>query len=423
MHLASRSTLLTNRSGSTLTTFALLLPLFLMIGVGAADYSWVLSQKSVYQDAADTAALAAAKELAMSDAKRENVESVVKAIVEKYVEANAQRMADRTSRPPKINAKVTDEPLQVEVKISLEVEPLVGGNFGMEFPTIEINAIARVVGQPNVCVLALEPSEDGAVSLQEAARMTGNNCAVYSNSSHAQSIRSVANATLSASFICAAGGKSGTTSNFNPIPMIDCPSFSDPLAGRPEPEPGKCIRLKPHIQRIGGVLLPGTYCGGLTFKAGATLVLTPGTYIIKDGPLVVEPGARLVGVGVGFYFIGKDATLQIADNTLVSLTAPIAGPLAGLLFFESRSQPASAVHTLLSNNAPLLLGTIYLSRGELNINSRSPLAFESAYTAIVARAIKLQGSPHLVLNTNYDKTDIPVPLGIRGAGQPVALVK
>ena len=35
----------------------------------------------------------------------------------------------------------------------------------------------------------------------------------------------------------------------------------------------------------------------------------------------------------------------------------------------------------------------------------------------------LYGGPNLVLNTNYDITDVPVPEGIRGAAQPVALVR
>ena len=53
----------------------------------------------------------------------------------------------------------------------------------------------------------------------------------------------------------------------------------------------------------------------------------------------------------------------------------------------------------------------------------SPIADRSAYTAIVARMMTLYGGPNLVLNTNYDITDVPVPDGIRGAAQPVALVR
>lgn len=69
----------------------------------------------------------------------------------------------------------------------------------------------------------------------------------------------------------------------------------------------------------------------------------------------------------------------------------------------------------------MLIGTIYIPKGELRVDATSPIADESAYTAIVADKMRLYGGPHLVLNTNYDQTDVPVPAGIRGAGQPVAL--
>ena len=70
-----------------------------------------------------------------------------------------------------------------------------------------------------------------------------------------------------------------------------------------------------------------------------------------------------------------------------------------------------------------LLGTLYLSRGRLHIDANNPIADKSAYTAIVARQLSLYGGPHLVLNANYDLTNVPVPEGVRGAGQPVSLVK
>jgi hypothetical protein len=59
----------------------------------------------------------------------------------------------------------------------------------------------------------------------------------------------------------------------------------------------------------------------------------------------------------------------------------------------------------------------------LHIDANAPVADKSAYTAIVARMLTLYGGPHLVLNTNYEQTDVPVPDGIKGVGQPVQLAK
>jgi len=170
-------------------------------------------------------------------------------------------------------------------------------------------------------------------------------------------------------------------------------------------------------------LKPGTYCGGLTIRGGASVTLDPGVFAILDGPFRLEDGAAIEGEGVGLYFEGQNARLDFDNNSSVSLTAPVSGDMAGLLMFESRSQPEGNTFDLLSNHAPNLLGTIYIPKGELRVDSEATLANESAYTAIVANTMRLYGGPHLILNTNYDKTDVPVPKGIRGAGQPVALVR
>jgi hypothetical protein len=77
----------------------------------------------------------------------------------------------------------------------------------------------------------------------------------------------------------------------------------------------------------------------------------------------------------------------------------------------------------LSNDARTLVGTIYLSRGLLIVDAERTIADKSAYTALVVREFKLFGGPNVVLRTNYDMTDVPVPDGIKGTGQPVTLAQ
>ena len=70
-----------------------------------------------------------------------------------------------------------------------------------------------------------------------------------------------------------------------------------------------------------------------------------------------------------------------------------------------------------------LLGTIYLSRGTFKVDANSPVADVSAYTVVIAKKISLFEGPHLVLNTNYSQTDIPVPDGVKGGITNVMLSK
>ena len=55
----------------------------------------------------------------------------------------------------------------------------------------------------------------------------------------------------------------------------------------------------------------------------------------------------------------------------------------------------------------------------LVVDAKQPVADQSAYTAIVAQSIELNMGPNLVLNADYDMTDVPVPAGIAGSSQVV----
>ena len=97
--------------------------------------------------------------------------------------------------------------------------------------------------------------------------------------------------------------------------------------------------------------------------------------------------------------------------------------MAGLLIFASRSGAAGNKHRIQSKNAQKLVGTIYAPTGELSIDGDANVGNLSAYTAIVVEKLVLFGGPHVKLNTNYSDTDVPVPDGIKGAGQPISLVE
>jgi len=156
---------------------------------------------------------------------------------------------------------------------------------------------------------------------------------------------------------------------------------------------------------------------------GAQVFLNPGIYIIKDGPLIISGNAALVGENVGFYITGSKAKIKFTPDSSISLTAPKDGPLAGLLMFEDASRRTAATHYIQSDDARVLLGTIYLPASNLVVDANSPVADQSAYTAIVALSLKLYNGPHLILNTNYGATDIPVPQNIKGIGNIVTLNK
>ncbi len=211
-----------------------------------------------------------------------------------------------------------------------------------------------------------------------------------------------------------------------PAGKTDCPRYSDPLASRQGPAVGACD-FRDRVVRGPEQLSPGVYCGGLTIESGGVATLLQGDFVIKDGPLLVKDGAVLTGAAAGFYFTGSGAVLDIATNTEISLVAPVTGPLAGMLFFEDRAN-APGLHKMASRFAPLMLGTFYFPKSRLEVGARvltpnvgKAVGQLSAWTIVIAGQVKVGDGLNLVLNTNYDQTDVPVPDG--ASGGRVSLVR
>ena len=409
-------------SGNVAMIFAIALPVMLVTVGGSIDFINLVRARNLVQSGADAASLAGAKELSLTDRNKVNVPAVVEAVVAAYL--NADSLRNGVVHAYSVNTDVVDTtgmPMQVKVDLTTDVASLFGGAFGFSQNSVKATSVAVVVGKPNICLLALDPSSMGTLYLQKEAKIIGQNCAVFSNSTHPQGIKAFNSSVLSASMICSAGGRAGNSANFNPEPVVDCPQFSDPLAGRPEPNVGGCTANNVVINNATISLTPGTYCGGLQVIGSSRVTLSPGLYTIKDGPLLVSDSSSITGSDIGFYLVGTNARFSFATATTVDLTAPKTGPLAGILVFASRGQ-AGLVHEIKSDNARRLLGTIYLPTGELSIDANKPIADQSAYTAIVALRVKGNSGPTITLNTNYETTDVPVPEGIKGANQPVALI-
>lgn len=428
-------------SGATAILFAVALPVLLMAVGGGIDYASLSLQKSRLQVASDAAAVAAARELHLANAEPARLQPIVESVV------NAN-LGDRASGVD-IKTTATVDPLSVTVDLKQSFD----GYFLKQFMKTQlgVHSVARVSGGTALCVLALDEHARGNITLEMSARLTGNECAVYSNSRSATGVMSKNGARLEAGLICSTGGAEGGSSNFEPEALTDCPPMEDPLANRPEPRVGSCTEtdLKIGVTRgntgdqVKGLneetiaesqgreetadkdsgppssdesetvtLKPGTYCGGIAIGGTSKVTLLPGIYVIKDGPLFVTDFASLEGKNVGFYFVGTGATLFLDADTTISLAAPESGPMAGLLFFQSRSAKINERFSILSDNARVLEGTLYIPKAHLYIDADEPIADQSAYTVIISNSVSLFAGPHVVLNTDYEATDVPVPAGI-----------
>jgi Flp pilus assembly protein TadG len=422
-------------AGGILSTFGLVTPVLLMGVAAAVDYGMFARGQSRLQAQVDAAAIAGAREMQMAQVSA----SRVAAVAESLVHSSAPKAT--------VTTKVDEKALTVKVSAKETYAPNIGAYFWAKAPTVEVSATAKLSGTLPLCLLTLEPKAAAALELEQSAMMTATSCMVYSNSKHPGGLQAKDDATLKAGLVCTAGGKAKTAgATVTPDPVTDCPVMADPLKSRTPPSDTPCRFNDTVVSKIVQTLQPGVYCKGLRITNGADVTLASGVYVIKDGPLIVDKGATLRGANVGIYLSGPGSNLTFASDSTISLSAPKDGPLAGLLIFDDPSgATAPAIppyalpipliggllgkilkgppreHKILSDNARMLLGTIYMPQGRLIIDANKPIADKSAYTVLVVQRIDLHSGPNLILNSDYSATDVPVPPGVGPYGHSVKL--
>lgn len=424
-----------DRKGGIIVSFGLGAPVIALGMAGTVEYTMLMSRRAQLQSAADSAVLAATQQLRLSN----NSDTVVIAVARKLVTSYA---GEKDGAQMTVDGTVGDK----RTSVALSIKETVPGVFGKLFalPTMElgVKAKARLSGTTKLCLLALDETKGKVLNVDKDSRVTAAGCSVYSNSDDKKGISIEQNARVTASQICSAGGveqKNGAL--LIPTASTDCPKISDPLAGLQRPTVGVCTQLSLKITTT-RTLSPGTYCGGLEITGNGNVTLFPGVYVMHDGPLVVSGSAKLTGVGAGFFFTGSRGGMRLDPDTSISLSAPTSGDMAGLLMFEDRSvsavlplppgpkgllppPPSGSLpmrnYQISSNDAPNLLGTIYLPAGRLVIDAAKAVADRSAYTVIVARQLELNSGPDLVLNSDYAGSSVPVPQGVGSNSGNVSL--
>ena len=416
-----------DQSGHVMVTFGLMIPVIMgATGLGV-DYMRASATRTKMQSVADAAALSSARELQMAKAEPAKIAALARSYV-------ASQLPDVS-----VQTDVDAEALTVQVVLEKDLGLSVAAAVWRGDIHIRTAATARMTSGLPLCLVGLDTTAAATIKLEENALLTAPGCLVYSNSKSPDGLMSLDDAVLRAGFICSAGGKVKTKdTNYTPAPQTDCPVIADPLAARQPPAIGGCDYTSQVVDGIVATLSPGVYCGGLRITNGAKVTLTPGIFVIKDGPLVADKDADIQGTNVAFYLSGIGANLVFEAATTINVTAPKDGPLTGILIYDDPSGAKAPVdrktykaytkqgkspreHLILSDNARTLLGTIYMPQGRLIVDATKPVADRSAYTVLVVQQLDLFSGPNLVLNTDYGASDVPVPAGLGPFGGKVLL--
>ncbi len=403
-------------------SFGLLVGMLGIGAIGSIELASLYNVHSKLQHAADSAALAAAREISVMGMST-GTEQTIKSVVQDMFFANGGKSISTDNTVVTADFAEEQGVLTVNVTLDANVPPLL--RYALNVGQVNVTSQVRIAGSPNVCVIALDGNQSRALDSRSTSVLSGRNCGVYVNSGSPTAIAVRDDSRVNALFTCSHGGAEGLLANFSPAPITDCPKIADPLLDRPEPRNASdpCEYNQKKVSKVESVIRPGVYCGGIKINARGVVAMTPGTYIIRDGAFEVDGQTALSGKGVTIFLKGTGAVVNFAGNAKIDLEAPTDGEMAGILIFDSRSQNSGNIHKITSNKARRIVGAIYLPNTQLEVDAPAPVGEDSPWTAIIAREIRLIDDSQLVLNTNFDSTDVPAPPGVRGSGEPMSLIK
>lgn len=393
------------------------------LALGAEAGYWFLTQRQL-QQAADLGAHAAAViKRSGGDADQMREAAVTVASGSGF---NATTDALTVYSPPESGAYEANAD-GVEVRVSREQKRYFTLIYAKEPVPIGARGVALVSGGATACLLALSGSAPGAVAVSGSASVTFEGCDVASNSNASDSfLMSGGNATLTSGCVNTVGGASttaGLTLTNCPAVREDAPAAADPYADIAEPEitgtcqngsvgsPNSTTMLDPTEDHPSGVKSM-RFCSGLSISG--TVTLEPGLYIVEGGDFRINSNAQVFGAGVTFYLAdGVETTFN--GSAALDLSAPTAGPYAGMLIFGSRSG-SGLQHKVNGTAASELEGAIYTPASHVDFTGNFS-GGTSGCTQLVASTILFSGNSSL----RVDCESAPVrPIEVR---QIVTLVE
>ncbi len=399
--------------GQTTALVALTLIVLLAFASLASDLGLFQNERRKMQSAADSAAMAGEQEIVAGYADEVVTAAKNDAALNGYTDGAAQ-VSVAVNNPP-LSGPHTGDSNAVEVIVS-RVEPtMLLKLVGIRSLTISARGVA-VAGNAPYCILALNSSATGAISLFGAALLR--TCAIVDNSNAANAFSIFGLALWHASSIGIVGSYDFDLLPFvSPRPVTGIAPVKDPLARLQAPAVGSACDHTNYTLGLVSIdtISPGVYCGGITVSGAALLHLRSGTYILRGGGLNILGAAVMTGAGVTFYLTGDStypyAGVNILGATVNSLTAPTSGSLQGILFFQDRTISAATAaanpNTIVGAALARYEGTFYFPTTRLNYTINGSVA---AYTALVADTITINLAAVGAVNNDYSSLANGSPL-------------
>jgi hypothetical protein len=376
--------LLRETQGTIALKFALLVPAIALLSVGAVDLFAVTTAQTRLQAIADAGALAGAPALALATdgaAARERSAAFV-----------AGQLSEWSDAPTVVETyEIVTQGGQRGIRVLLQANrqsffvnmlPPGGWNF-------KGDATATSVGLVPLCVLVTGTQANRDIEVSGGA---------------------ITAAAVQA--VTSAGGAISPAANTGAAPI------DDPFANLElEQASGLGTACRDAEATSGKVsvssgvhyISPGNHCGGIEATGDARIVLQSGEHYFLRGNLLIGDSARLEGSDVILLF-DTASRFAFTAASRVNLEGRQSGDFAGIVMASMRDNQQDFL--ISADHVESLLGVIYVPSARLIVEGSADVARDSAWTVIVAKELRLSGSPSLYINANYDASSVPVPNGV-----------
>lgn len=369
-------------------------------GLGV-DVSMFYFEKRATQGMADAAAISGAYThiATEGDYNAINQAAIDEAVRNGYLANGTNQI--QVALAPEPTTPVLSRP-SVEVVVRRQVDLLFLSAFRSTPQMIAARAVGGYRNLGTMCVIALEETEDAAVSFQGSAS-ANIDCGVASNSSSNKSIYVSGQASLFANPAQAFGdinvaGSGQLISNLPPLPYS--PRVADPYEDTVfPPAPGTCDINGDVLVNSGNTLnispTGSSYmiCGDLEVRG--TLNLAPGTYYIYDGDVSFGAQSVVTGTDVTLVITGSTpseiGTININAGADIDLVAPSSGDYAGMVIYLDEDAERRT-NKLLGGATMNLRGVVYLPGQDVEYSGGSNAA---GCTQVIARTVTFIGDSYI----------------------------
>ena len=373
------------------------IPLAMIIAMTMEMVS-LTNERARMQAAVDAAALAGARELAVSGGDARNANG----FAETFALNQVTDLSPRVAMKFKANQNVDGgfEVSGVGVRGSFFGNLVPPGGF-----TIRVSAVGEALNQQPLCVLALPELKTPGLSAGSNSSIQASNCLVHSNGN----LATTKDATIKAGLIQATGTVTG--SGFSPSANSGALAVADPFLERTIKRKGACDGKPSKDLEVNGgqyKLSAGVHNRSVWVRDKGRLILDPGEHYFCRVLMIIGNG-ELLGDDVVMIF-DDNSRFEARDDATLSLTGRTSGDWAGFLIVGARDNVADMV--ISSPKVDKLLGTIYLPSARLVINAPGAVAEASQWSVVVAKDVSLTENASLVINTDYAGSGVPVPIGV-----------